>query len=147
MRDHSWNVCWKYVMGMIVQCFKTDSYGFGDLRIPPYITGFWSQTSMWAVRPRGPAGLWTGSGHSPSSSGSLFILQPLKKINFSGFLFLEREDERSSPEVPVCLKEVSSRRIRRGHETIQWAKSFPLSQFVSLPKKNKRKPLIPVFQP
>ena len=36
MRDHSWNVCRKYITGMIVQSFKTDSYGFGSLRIPPY---------------------------------------------------------------------------------------------------------------
>lgn len=37
----------------------------------------------------------------------------------SDFGILEREDERGSPEVPVCLKEVSSRRTRRGHATIQ----------------------------
>lgn len=56
------------------------------------------------------------------------------------FWILEREDERGRPEVPVCLKEVSPRRIRRGHETVQWTKSFPLSQSVSLPKENKCKP-------
>ena len=146
MRDHSWNVCQKYITGTIIQCFKTDSYGFGDLRIPPYNLILVTDTyvgseAMWRCR------FVAGSGHSLSSSGSLFILQHLKKINSSGFLFLEREDERGSPKVPVRLKEISSRRIWRGHETIQWAKSFPLSQSVSLPKENKRKPLIPVFQP
>lgn len=70
-----------------------------------------------------------------------------KRINFCDFLILERENERSNPEVPICLTEVSSRRIWRGHETVQWTTSFSLSQFVSLPKKDKCKlwPLIPIL--
>lgn len=53
--------------------------------------------------------------------------------------FVERQDEGSSTALPVRLEEVSEGRIWRRNESVQWAESFVVPEFITMPPKNKRK--------
>lgn len=56
--------------------------------------------------------------------------------------FVERQDERSSTALSVCLEEVSEGRTWRRNESIQWAESFIIPKFITMSPKNKCKLLL-----